>query len=346
MEREVIDELYEADEATEEAVDVDFDSVDSVAEKAEAESSDGLSEETSAEKTEETVEEVKEEVIEEPNMVRTDELFKFVLPMRKRMQEEGYDYIDKCINWILSGEMSNCVMVSDIENNTMDVPAWYFGLNPETLELDPIDVQKYEKVYQDFAFVIIASGENTLVSGNWRDKISLVGIDKKSLFKNVKNALGYDPIFTSIKYLCSERNNYLNLFYTREVPIMFDMEAWNNSKKVFTDANGIIHIQLNDAEGIVVKFKDLVDHPEDFKDYISAKEFENTNDDAIRYKLPESVTADNPVFKYSRLPGAILKKDRSGKLFPVVVYPTITEGKNMAYEERPDMEDFVILLLT
>lgn len=277
--------------------------------------------------------------------VRSSALFKFVLKMKKKITDEHFDYVEKCLKTIAdpNNNANNCVMFTDIENETMDQPLWYFGLNRETLEPEPIDVMKYPD-YRTYSLIVISGGKNICIPGNWRDTIICPFIDAKTIFKNIKKAKDYNPVFTNTKALESESSGRFTLFYTREIPMIFDMTDWNLKHGSFTDEAGHIHISLVGAQGVVVKFRELVSDADKYADYI----FKNDNlDHPERFYFPENVPDGSEFAKYRYLPGVVMRKDAKGHIFPSVEIPCISGINSDLYtEESKDMQEYCVLLRT
>lgn len=278
--------------------------------------------------------------------VKSANLFKYVLRMKHKIAEEHIDYVELCLSYILADEkpVNNCVMFTDVENEIMDQPLWYFGLNQETLMPEPIDVDNIPD-YQTYALIVISGGENVCIPGNWRDSIVYPRIDKKKLFAGVKKAKGYNPVFANVKALEASNCGRLTLFYTREVPLMFNMAEWNLAHGTYKDENGDLHISLARGQGLIVKFKELIDNPEKYAKYLV--EGEDSLSEHDRFYMSTEVTSNSEYAKYRRLPGVVLRKTSKGKLFPTVELQSICEGEPSPYkEESSEMSEYCVLLET
>ena len=283
-------------------------------------------------------------VPEDMPFVKSSALFKYVLKMKKKINDESYDYIEKCLQSMMDPEnnMSNCVMYTDVENETMDQPLWYFGLNKETLEPQPIDIEKHPD-YKAYSMIVISGGQNICIPGNWRDTIICPFVDRKAIFGNIKKARGYNPVFANAKALEANSNGRLTLFYTREIPMIFNMTGWNLKHGSYTDEAGHVHITLTGAQGMVVKFRELITDADKYAEYVY------TGGDYLehseRYCLPENIPDNSDFAKYKNLPGVVMRKDSKGHIFPSVEIPCISGSDDQLYkDESKDMTEYCILL--
>jgi len=271
-----------------------------------------------------------EEVNPFANFVKKRDMFKFVRRMREKMAN-GYDYIGTCMNNILNGDGSNCIMHTDIENNTMDVPAWYFGLDKDSLEPTPIDVR--QEGFEDFVMISIAAGEDTCMPGNWRDKISIVDIPVEDLFRNIEGAKDYDPVFINVDAFRLSDIVYLGLFYTRDIPIMWNMEEYNKKKAWWTDKEGFTHVQLSVGTGTIVRFKDIIENPEKYLKFVKSLDATGNNPFV---DWPFTLEETNPLYKFRNLPAVSLIHDEKGKIIPRVTLKHIGSSSSASYEETSE----------
>ena len=279
-------------------------------------------------------------------LVKSDNLYKYVLKMRKKIADEKFDYVEECLLYLLSDDkkVNNCVMYTDVENEEMDQPIWYFGLDSVDLRPVPIDVEKVPD-YENYSLIIISSGESICISGNWRDCIVCPMIDRDKLFANIKHAKGYNPIFANVSALKKSNCGKLTLFYSREIPIMFNMTEWNLAHGSFKDEDGNTHIALSRGQGIVVKFKDLINNPEKYAAF--CVEGQDSIEDRTKFYISSDIPEESEFAKYKRLPGVVMRRSVNGKLFPSVELTSISDGEPPPYKESSkDMTDYCVLLKT
>ena len=271
--------------------------------------------------------------------VKHKSLFRYVSKMRQKMAQ-GYDYVGTCLDAIIKGTENNSIMITDTDNNTMDVPAWYFTLNKDTLEPEPLDVSK--PGYEDYTLLLLVAGESTDIAGYWRDRVSIVDVNAEDLFRNLENAKDYEPLFTSADaFRKSNSNTYLSLFYTRDIPVIWRMADYNKSKMVWVDKDGYTHVQLSVGSGTIVKFRDLIKEPEKFVKYV--RTIDSTETPYIVW--PCEMAPELPAYKYRNLPAVVLKHDSKGRLIPRREIETMCHEYNRSYEGMDEeLKDYCILL--
>ena len=271
--------------------------------------------------------------------VKHKSLFRYVSKMRQKMAQ-GYDYVGTCLDAIIKGTENNSIMITDTDNNTMDVPAWYFTLNKETLEPEPLDVSK--PGYEDYTLLLLVAGESTDIAGYWRDRVSIVDVNAEDLFRNLENAKDYEPLFTSADaFRKSNSNTYLSLFYTRDIPVIWRMADYNKSKMVWVDKDGYTHVQLSVGSGTIVKFRDLIREPEKFVKYV--RTIDSTETPYIVW--PCDMAPELPAYKYRNLPAVVLKHDSKGRLIPRKEIDTMCRDSRGSYDGMDEeLKDYCILL--